>query len=82
MIKKMEVILKIEKTRFFLPFFSTGKRLEKKRDFCDFKGYFHRFDHQTTLKNIAWILYELFIFEILTKTQKFVKISKTSGNTL
>ena len=79
--KRWKWSLKSQKTRFFQAFFSTGKRLEKKRGFCDFKVYFHLFD-QTTLKNIAWILYDFCIFGILKKSRKFFKIGKTSGNTL
>ena len=54
----------------------------KKRVFCDFKDHFYLFDHQTILKNIARILYDFCIFGIWGKTHKFVKIGKTSGNTL
>ena len=81
MIKKIEVVLKIAKNTFFFfkPFSGEGL---KKRVFCDFKDHFDLFDVQTTLKNIARILYNFCIFGILKKTHKFVKIGKTSGNTL
>ena len=67
---------------FFKPFSIPGKSLKKKTCFCEFKGYFYGFDNQTILKNIAWILCDFCIFGILKKTHKFVKIGKTSGNTL
>ena len=54
----------------------------KKYVFRDFKDQFDLFDHQTILKNIAWILYDFCIFGILKKSHAFVKIGKTSGNTL
>ena len=79
MIKKIEVVLKIAKKMFFS---TPEKGLKKKRVFCDFKDHFHLFDHQTTLKNVAWILYDFCIFGILKKSHKFVKIGKTSGNTV
>ena len=82
MIKKTEVILKIEKKRFLQAFFRTWNRLEKKRVFCDFKDHFNLLVHQTTLKNIARILYDFCIFGILKKSHRFVKIRKRSGNTL
>ena len=66
MIQKIEVVLKIE----------------KKRVFCDFKDHFNLLDHEGALKNIARISYDFCIFGILKKTHKFVKIGKTSGNTL
>ena len=75
-IKKIEVVLKISKNTFFL------KNALKKRVFCDFKDHFDLSDHQTTLKNIAWVLYDFCIFGILKKTHELVKIGKTSGNTL
>ena len=55
---------------------------QKKRVFCDFEDHLDLFDHQHTLKNIAWILYDFCIFGILKNFHKFVKIRKTSGNTL
>ena len=82
MITKMEVVLKIAKNTFFSSFFPVLKKARKRRVFCDFKDHFHLFDHQTNLKNIAWILYDFCIFGILKKSHKFVKIGKTSGNTL
>ena len=83
MIQKIEVVLKIAKNTFFSSLFQVLKKAWKKTCFfCDFKDHFHLFDHQTTLKNIAWILYDFCIFGILKKTHKFVKIGKTSGNTL
>ena len=82
MIQKIEVILKIAKTTFFSSLFQVLKKGRKKRVFFDFKDQFNLLDHQTTLKNIARILYDFCIFGILKKTHKFVKIGKTSGNTL
>ena len=49
---------------------------------CATKDNFDLFDVQTTLKNIARISYNFCIFGILKKFHKFVKIGKTSGNTL
>ena len=68
MIEKIEVVLKIAKKHVFIKPFSASN--------------FDLFDHQTILKNIARILYDFCIFGILKKTHKFVKIAKTSGNTL
>ena len=64
MIKEIEVILKIAKNTFLSSLFQHLKMAWKKRVFCDFKDHFHLFDHQTTLKNIAWILYNFCIFGI------------------
>ena len=83
MIKKIEVVLKIAKNTFFQGLFERLKKAWKKRVFFfNFKDHFDLFDVQTTLKNIARILYNFCIFGILKKTLKFVKIGKTSGNTL
>ena len=78
----MKWSLKSQKTRFFSTLFQVVKKASKKRVFCDFKDHFNLSDHQSTLKNIARILYDFCIFGILKKTHKFVKIGKTSGNTL
>ena len=74
MIKNMEVVLKIAKNTFFFKLFSSAEKGLKKCVFCDFKDHFHLFDHQSTLKNIACILYDFCIFGILKKSHKFVKM--------
>ena len=82
MIQKIEGVLKMAKNTFFSSLFPVLKKALKNRIFCDIEDHCNLFDHQTTLKNIALILYNFCIFEILKKTHKFVKIGKTSGNTL
>ena len=82
MIQKIEVVLKIEKKHVFFKPFSGAEKGLKKRVFCDFRDHFNLLDHQTTLKNIARISYDFWIFGILKKKHKFVKISKKIGNTL
>ena len=68
------------KNTIFSNLFQHLKNLEKKCVFvCDFKNHLGLFDHQTTLKNIARILYNFYIFEIFKKTHTFVKIGITSG---
>ena len=44
-------------------FLNPKKGLEKSC-FCDFKSHLDLFDHQTTLKDIAWILYDFGIVGI------------------
>ena len=65
--KRWKWSLKSQKTRF-LSLFQHRKKAWKKRVFYDFQDHLHLFDHQTTLKNITWILYDFCIFGILTKT--------------
>ena len=81
-IEKIELVLKISKNTFFPSLFQPLKKALKKLVFFNFKDHFDLFDVQTTLKNIARILYNFCIFGILKKTHKFVKIGKTSGITL
>ena len=76
------MIFRLKPLRFEDCLFERLKKAWKKRVFCDFKDYFDLFDVQTTLKNIARILYNFRIFGILKKTYKFVKIGKTSRDTL
>ena len=64
---------------FFFKHFFSAEKASKKRIFCDIEDHCNLFDHQTTLKNIAWILYNNCIFGILKKSHKFVEIR---GNTL
>ena len=78
MIKKIEVVLKIEKKKFFSSVFQHGEKA-KKRAFCDFKDHFDLFDHQTTLKYIARILYDFCILGILKKLINSSKSAKQVG---
>ena len=76
------MVFKISKNTFFPSLFQPLKKALKKRGFCDFKDHFDLSDVQTTLKNIARILYNFCILEFWKKTHKFFKIGKTRGNTL
>ena len=80
MIKKIEAAFKNAKnTFFFKPFSGAGKSLKKRVFFGAFKERFHLFDNQTTLKNIAWILYDFYIFGILKKLTNSSKSAKQVG---
>ena len=80
--KRWKWSLKSQKTRFFQAFFSTGKRLGKNVFFASLRTT-SIFLIIKILSKILHGYYTTFVFlEFWKKTHKFVKIGKTSGNTL
>ena len=80
-IEEIGVILKISKTRFFQAFSASQKGLDK-TCFLRFWRSLRSFRCSNYSQKYCTDIIQLLYFWNFEKTHKFVKISKTSGNTL